>query len=500
VHREVISRVRSPNPTRLKQLLEEEIFNSLGAVLGEDFLAKHDGQQVLLDSDWMGDSRDVRLLNQFFSDPDFRQKSKRTQGAYALKLRRMLVFTRLRATSLEPQSTTLVDWDRVDIDDFQTMRCKAESVRPTTWDGDVKAMTMYFNWLVFNQELSHRPWRSNLYKNVKDTRIRSIPRLAYLGFRDLGMRRLSVDPDAEQPTSRTALRDSAFSDTLVTTGARCEEANSLFTIEIPELTSGRHAALMPICAAISKGRMLSRAVEIPAFALQRIRAYRMTERATAVAENQLFLRHCLEEGRLILVTKFEHQRLELKIPGGEPQHRHIDDLEPEIRARLVHLNAKGQIDPLCIWLGVSTGLPLTAHSWSSDIFPAACDRAQTALLASPTHRSLAIHVTPHRLRHTFGVAKLRALTKAARDLEAEIQEATKQGNRSAVARLTSLMFDPFERLRELLGHSNPNSTIRYIKELRAIETTRAAATAIWADSWEGETDSWRDSCRKAESD
>lgn len=84
-------------------------------------------------------------------------------------------------------------------------------------------------------------------------------------------------------------------------------------------------------------------------------------------------------------------------------------------------------------------------------------------------------ITPHDLRHTFAVVLLKALTDIALARESE----RRAGNIGPATLTEHIAINPRLTVQRLLGHSNPSTTMVY---LRYIEDTDALIQDVF-DSW-----------------
>ena len=93
-------------------------------------------------------------------------------------------------------------------------------------------------------------------------------------------------------------------------------------------------------------------------------------------------------------------------------------------------------------------------------------------------------ITPHDLRHTFAVVLLKALTDVALAREAD----RRAGNLGPATLSEHIAINPRLTVQRLLGHSNPATTMIY---LRYNEDTDALVQDVF-DSWSDEATTFAD--------
>tara|TARA_Y100000114_G_scaffold152874_1_gene171914 strand:+ start:1502 stop:1945 length:444 start_codon:yes stop_codon:yes gene_type:complete len=121
------------------------------------------------------------------------------------------------------------------------------------------------------------------------------------------------------------------------------------------------------------------------------------------------------------------------------------------------------------------GLPISRRQWHAT-FEAASGRALR--LAQDEMGGRRARITPHDLRHTFAVVLLKSLTDVALAREAE----RRAGNVGPATISEHIAINPRLTVQRLLGHSNPATTMVY---LRYIEDTDALIQDVF-ESWSDE--------------
>lgn len=140
----------------------------------------------------------------------------------------------------------------------------------------------------------------------------------------------------------------------------------------------------------------------------------------------------------------------------------------------------GGLEALGLFLGRG-GLPISRRAWHAT-FEAASRR--TLDLASNDMGGRRARITPHDLRHTFAVVLLKALTDVALAREAD----RRAGDLGPATLSEHIAINPRLTVQRLLGHSNPATTMIY---LRYIEDTDALVRDVF-DSWSDEAATFAD--------
>jgi len=277
----------------------------------------------------------------------------------------------------------------------------------------------------------------------------------YRRFRDIGLRGLLPDgrtrPGARD---RNGIRNALFSDLLVTTGLRLEEASSLFTSDLvfADQRSGRQVWL-DLPDAQTKGDR-GRQILVPARLLEQVRAYVDVERAHAVAKFQQRLAWQSIDRPLFVHRERKGSRLR-SLDGGDIA---LDVLDPEERSRIIVCDCDGTpVEPAVLWLS-EIGLPVQPNSWEV-VFARASSRCRSF--------GFDISITPHQLRHTFAVHMLAMLIQH-RIRDAALPAGPMEGYRQ-------ILGDPLQQVQRLLGHASLTTTYIYLDHIATRADTVDAA-------------------------
>lgn len=209
----------------------------------------------------------------------------------------------------------------------------------------------------------------------------------YRRVRDVGLRGLLPDGGMRSGArDRNGIRNALFSDLLVTTGLRLEEASSLFASDLvfTDQRPGRQVWL-DLPDAQTKGDR-GRQILVPARLVEQVRAYIAVERAHAVAKFQQ--RSGLQSIDRPIFVHRERCGPRLRLVGGGDIA--LDLLGPEERGRIIICTDDGTpSEPAVLWLS-EIGLPVQPNSWEV-VFARASSRCRSF--------GLDINISPHQLRH-----------------------------------------------------------------------------------------------------
>lgn len=408
-----------------------------------------------------------------------------TAYTYAVELRRWFIFLNNRD----------VFWDearREDVRAFQTSRVYDERnpkrVSPATWNKGWAALRHFYGWAkregwidqdpVGIQDRLRNPLSAGGHreKNARASRDRWLTPREYSMWRDIGLRgylaaidsngRIVAGLPNEAFRGRNTARNAAFTDYVLSTGLREQEAGSLLTVEVP-------AAIGDKVPLIGKGKVFRHYAPLYRGGLESVQAYRAGERREAIRRAQASGRYEEVSDRLIV--------LEVR-PGGRqgPRMRLQDGrtvdvvtLTPKERQRLLS-RGEGGLEPAALWL-TDAGEAMPHTTWNA-VFNTANIRVSHALNASALG-SPWVKVTPHSLRFTFALMVLVAGVRAT-DERRSIGPADPflEGNYSHV----------FEEVRDLLGHASVETTKRiYLEPVKGLRRSSLFRASTLDEMWEG---------------
>lgn len=277
----------------------------------------------------------------------------------------------------------------------------------------------------------------------------------YRFFRDVGLKTLLPDgrtrPGAR---NRNGIRNSLFSDLLVTTGLRLEEASSLFASDFvfTDQRSSRQIWL-DLPDAQTKGDR-GRQILIPSRLLEQVRAYVDVERSYAIAKFQQrsLWRSIVQPIFVLRERNATHIRL---LNGSDIA---LDLLDPEERSRIIICEKDGTpSEPAALWLS-EIGMPVQPNTWEV-IFARASNRCKSF--------GINICISPHQLRHTFAVHMLAMLIQH-RIRDATLPAGSMEGYRQ-------ILGDPLQQVQRLLGHASLTTTYIYLNHIASRADTVDAA-------------------------
>ncbi|RVH53125.1 tyrosine-type recombinase/integrase [Sinorhizobium meliloti] len=412
-------------------------------------------------------------LDRFFRDlPLNGVRSHHSLRAYGYDV---LVWVRFLS---EACGKTVWQADRHDVLAYHRVRRRAEAgqrISAASWNRAVACLDRLYRWgvnegLIAEAPFAHRTvWRqgyagrraqiaarNDAYEPAARRADVSFVTLDdYRIFRGVGLRGFLPDggmrPGARD---RNGIRNALFSDLLVTTGLRLEEASFLFAsdLAVTDQQAGRQVWL-DLPDALTKGDR-GRQTLLPARLLEQVRAYIAVERAHAVAK---FQRRSgwLSMDRPIFVSRERTVSRLRSLDGGAMA---LDLLSPEERGRIIVCADDGTPrEPAVLWLS-EVGLPVQPNSWEV-IFARASERCRSF--------GFDVNISPHQLRHTFAVHMLAMLIQH-RLRDAALPAGPIEGYRQ-------ILGDPLQQVQRLLGHASLATTYVYLDHIATRADTVDAA-------------------------
>lgn len=425
-----------------------------------------DGCPVLLDGRW----RPVEPWLTYF------RVVSRTVGASTL---RNYAYDALRfAQFLEDRGTDVVQAQQEDIVAYRESRRATASrpVAPATWQREAVVIRGVYSLLRQQGTIERDPWitlgRSSVLGRTwrKEPDIRPLSFEQWVFFRDVGLAgRTSEGALDESWRGRNPLRAVAGAELAVTTGMRVAEFSSLLDVEVPRAAGDRGASvLLGACAKFQKRRR----VHVPSSTLRTIDLYRSTERrsiARASAASLWLRRH-----ELFVLREVDAAAGILRgVVGGVEQRWRMHLLPPALR-RIAVVERDGGLESIGLFLGRG-GLPLSLRAWHATF-----ESANRRIYSQGGHGMQGRHrgVTPHDLRHTFAVVLLKALTDVALAREGE----RRVGNLGPFTLSEHVAINPRLTVQRLLGHSDPATTMIYLRYIEDTDQLIQDAFDSWSDS------------------
>lgn len=412
-------------------------------------------------------------LDRFFLDlPLNGVRSRHSLRAYGYDV---LVWARFLS---EACAKTIWQADRRDVLAYHRVRRRAEPgerISAASWNRAVACLDRLYRWgvhegLIAEAPFTHRSvWRqghagrraqiaarNDAYEPAaRRADVTFVTLDDYRRFRDVGLRALLPDGHARPGArDRNGIRNALFSDLLVTTGLRLEEATSLFASDLvlPGERSDRQIWL-DLPDAQTKGDR-GRQILVPARLLEQGRAYIDVERAHAVAKFRRRSGWQTIDRPIFVHKERDVTRLRL-LDGGDIA---LDLLGPEERCRIIVCESDGTpSEPAVLWLS-EIGLPVQPNSW--EVIFARAERRCRSL-------GFDISISPHQLRHTFAVHMLAMLIQH-RIRDAALPAGPMEGYRQVLG-------DPLQQVQRLLGHANLTTTYIYLDHIATRADTFDAA-------------------------
>lgn len=383
--------------------------------------------------------------------------SLKTAAIYA---RDLIVFGRYLR---QARGKSLLEATSADVGEYRILRLEGPSeyrLAGSSWRRASLAITRFYRWAADEdvQLLEKAP--KTLFRrdgaHALPT-VRFVDLAAYLAFR----------ASLRDSGARSALRNAAFAELLVSTGLRSQEANSLLLMEIPYSGETRVAAtritMLRVPERITKGCKPRETPFPKRLAREYIDPYVREERAQAVERWRGAGGHRLLQDPIIACRTNDGR---ISLPGRRGAIRPDRLTIPERRRLLIVPSADADLqfaEPAVLWL-TEDGAPCTLACWSS-IF-ARANRAQPA--ANP--------ITPHMLRHTFAVHWLTALVR--------LQVRGSEGEHPSSDRQMSVQYDkvsrdPLRVIQKWLGHASYITTQKYLTYVDdALEDIQNAGISI----------------------
>lgn len=417
-----------------------------------------DGQPILLDRSF----RPSGLLAEYIRERNLDLEPE-TAFQYAYELRKLGQF-------LESRGTTFSEMSSEDLRKYRTMRTEdqAKPIGPSAWKRNASAIRGLLDWMQANGIRADNPTssifrRSSLSgKPVPDEKIRALTREQWTLFLQHGIRGFPTEERANsERRGQNVGRLHLGSGIALTSGMRLQEFSTLLLTEVHhEASTTPRAVNLQACAKYGKFRK----VYLTPTVLRQVDLYCRTERAYYAERRK---RHYEANYRsYFLVESFDHGHA-VGVQYGDRRRVAVEALDPATRAKTIIEGPSG-LESACLFLS-RTGVPLQPRSWHVD-FRAASVRAQGARLTAggPAFDST---VKPHDLRHTFAVQILRQL----------IKEIRTKGLQHSANLHDHLSLNPVLTVQRLLGHSQPGTTLKYLRYIETLDSPLIDAWEGWED-------------------
>lgn len=379
------------------------------------------------------------------------------------------------ASFLESRGTDVVHAHQDDIVAYRESRrvSAARPVSPATWQREAVVIRGIYSLLRQQGVVQREPWVSIGRATVLGRSWREEPDIRPLSFeqwqffRDIGLAGRTPTGELDESwRGRSPVRGLTGAQVAVTTGMRVSEFSTLLNAEVPPPTDHHGGSvLLGACAKFQKRRR----VHLPATTLRAVDLYRATERravARAAAAGLWRRRADLfivqEVDTAVGVVRGTH--------NGVKQRWRMHLFPPDLR-RIAVVEHEHGLESAGLFLGRG-GLPISLRAWHAT-FEAANQRVLAH--GDRTVRGRRAKITPHDLRHTFAVVLLKALTEIALARE----EDRRAGHLGPFTVSEHIAINPRLTVQRLLGHTDPATTLVY---LRYIEDTDAIIQNVF-DSW-----------------
>jgi len=377
----------------------------------------------------------------------FRSLAIATQRSYALDLRLLFSFLHRRDR----------DWAEAsddDLFDYEHWR-RRHPENPSTiggakWAREIAAISLLYRWALSQRLVDINPADALASpRDVRSSRVRWLTPRALQVWKQVGI--LGYDA-AGQPgdgfISSTSDRNAAFVDLLYASGLRVREGGSLLAVEIPRPFGGGVPGMSAsyVASACAKGGR-ARQFWVTPRALRALEGYITTTRRAAVRRAQERGNYEQMPGiRRVIAFNRETGVVRYKFSDGSSGRINIDNLDPSARLQYFQDGPDG-LEPMALWLDVQ-GRPVSYRVWSETVFPDANELC--------ARRGISIMATPHMLRHSFALRMLVALEYALSSRSGMTVEERRRED--------MLLGNPFDLVRDLLGHSSTMTTRRHYLE------------------------------------
>jgi integrase len=342
-------------------------------------------------------------------------------------------------------SVDLTDATRQDLLDYK--RSREGRVKVTSWQAESGPISVFFGyaksagWIDVDPVPRWGARRRNTFRGrplvARQIRFLTEPQLRL--FLRAGLR--GDAPARAEWAPAYPERDHVFGLTLAATALRREEGAFLLDCEIPvpeDVAAGGVAEFVRY----GKGQR-PRTVYVALELAREIDLYRRAERCQVIQTAQRVLRRRRRDGELVVTDGLitgRDGRPRVKV-NGRPVRPEL--LSNDDRARAVQILPDGTIEPLALFVS-RLGLPPDVKHWNT-IFADA--RRRVAESGHPDTPPAYLDVSPHVMRHTFAVRMLSGLMRVGRE-------------RASNPYL--LLANPVLTVQQLLGHTSPDVTQRYL--------------------------------------
>lgn len=423
-----------------------------------------DGMPLLLDDQW----RPIEPWTTYFRTIAS-ATGKTTTRNYGYDAFRFASFLASRGTDVVQATTD-------DIVAYRESRLSdAESpVAPATWQREVVVIRGIYSLMKQTGMIEREPWitigRASALRRPwhSEPDIRPLTREQWVAFREVGLRGMrpqgGIDPSWRGQSPQRAV---AGAEIAVTTGMRVSEFSTLLDAELAAPSGVGASILLEACAKYQKRRRVS----IPVSTLRTIDLYRQTERRALVRRSAASLWARRDE--LFVVDELDTAAgvVRGRLDGRRSRWR-LHLLPPHLR-RIAVVEREHGLEALGLLLGRG-GLPISLRAWHAT-FQLASTRAID--LAPEQLGGRRARVTPHDLRHTFAVVTLKALTELALAREAE----RRAGSLGPATLSEHISINPRLTVQRLLGHSNPATTMIYLRYIEDTDTLIQDVFESWND-------------------
>ncbi|MGW2229449.1 site-specific integrase [Streptomyces formicae] len=428
----------------------------------------------------------------FFLGPDMRPVEPHCSFFYEL------------AKTLEPKSLQDYTYDFLDLDDFlevldppvnvlsateedllayrdDCVEHRDEPVGAATWKRRRATINNFYDWAVDTEGLlDRRPYfrRKNgrdvlSWGSTTELDVRHLTYDQWWHLDRVGLRGLLPNGKAD-PRFRTAhpLRNSSGANLSITTGLRLREFRALLDIEVGPPRRDGLAREVELQALAKFG--LPRTVEVQDATLREVDWYRRTERAAVIRKAARNLHRYRDE--LFVVDDVDMRQMKLSgIHEGRRRTYRVKMMKAPLR-KITVIEGEHGLEPMALFVG-RHGRMISSQRWEQ-VFDDAFARVLAIIAEFDLALEMPQQVRIHDLRHTFAIYMLELLTGLVRKQDAEMFQRTGRVPAYAADHISR---NPFLTVQQLLGHTHPRSTMRYLRYKRKVNLLVAQAIREWND-------------------
>ena len=370
-----------------------------------------------------------------------------------------------------------LDAEFEDVDEYgRELRTASENpVSGDTWNRKLAAIHDFYRWLVrygrleagagpFAQPDAHRELRSRAV-GARAVRYLLLPQLRY--FLQVGIR--GHRPDGSIDTAFRGGypgRDASMANVLATTGMRRNEMRSLTTIEADLATPARHGRRLLLGAPAKGGRQGH--VILPRRTHDELRAYVEGDRDVIVTVANATGSLARAEPAMIVIEEVDQRRQAVK--GWDRLAKRafakpVAAMSVAERGRAYRRDG-GSWEPLALFVGEGGGM--VSSSLANRVFETA-NRRIWAWRTDAGAIDMPARVTPHWMRHTFGMHLMWTLMHDLIERDDRLARLLRDHDEPGIRAYGQAVMWPVQVVQELMRHRSLKTTWLYLYHLGELD-------------------------------